>query len=129
MTEFYIAYPPIHGRRGKSKRTLSNTYGTNAIYAGKHPMERRKDSEFWHLWVAKHLREQGIKPQIYDKPVEIICSFDDKLDCDNHSYILKLVVDSLKGYLLTDDSRKYVKRVALEFNSQKIIKVTVRAYG
>lgn len=99
MIEFYIAYPKINGYKGKGKnkvkRTLGNTYGTNSIYAGKHYTERRKDSEFWHLWVLKHLREQGIKKQVFDKPVEIICSFDDKLDSDNHSYMQKLIKNSL----------------------------------
>lgn len=129
MIEFYIPYPDIKGTRTsgkkKQKRTLGNTYGLNAYYAGKHYMERAKDAEFWHLWTLKWLREQRIPKQLYTKPVKITFWWDDKLDVDNHAVMEKFIVDALKGYLIVDDSRKYVAGKLSFFGVDKIIKIQI----
>ena len=90
-------------------------YGLNAIYAGKHWTKRRQDSEYWHYHVRNELRKQGIKKHIFDKPVRIVFSWDDRLDIDNHAYMGKLIADSFKGYFIEDDSRKYYEEVVHRF--------------
>ena len=125
MTEFYIPYPKPRSAKGK-KRTFSGEYGLNAIYAGKHWTQRKADSESWHAYTLQCLLQQSIRRKPYDCPVEIIFSWDDKLDCSNHAYAAKMIEDAIKGYLIVDDSRKYVQRIVHEFNRQKIIKVTIR---
>lgn len=129
MTQFFIAYPPIHGHRGKIKRNLSNTYGLNAYYAGKHYAERSQDAKFWHLWVIKHLREQGIPKQLYTKPIKITFWWNDGLDVDNHAVMEKYILDALKGYLIHDDNRKYVTGKSSYFYGEEVIKVEVKTDG
>ena len=63
-----------------------------------------------------------------DYPVELVFSFDDRLDCSNHSIVAKMIEDALKGWVIQDDTRKWVKRVVYEFNHQKKIIVEVRRY-
>lgn len=125
MIQFFIPYPKPRTIKGK-KRTFAGEYGLNAIYAGKHWTRRKADSDFWHGYVLQCLLEQGIKKKVYDCPVEIKFSWDDKLDCSNHAYAAKMIEDALKGYLIADDSRKYVSRIIHEFNRKKIITVTIR---
>lgn len=113
--KFVIQYPP----------SLKG-YSLNDIYSGKHWAKRKKDSEYWHLLVHSALNKQGIKKQIFQNPVSITFSWNDRLDIDNHAYIGKMIVDALKGYLIADDTRKYYKKLTHQFHSEKIIKVEVK---
>lgn len=110
MIRFTIPYPKLPKGKG-----LSSVYGLNAIYAGKHWAKRQKDSEYWHVLVQNELRKQGIKRKLFQKPVRIAFSWDDKLDVDNHAYMAKMITDALKGYLITDDSRKYYQETINKF--------------
>ncbi len=112
---FTIQYPP----------SLKG-YSLNDIYSGKHWTKRKKDSEYWHLIVHSELNKQGIKKQIFKKPVAITFSWNDRLDIDNHAYIGKMIVDALKDYLIVDDTRKYFVKVAHQFHNGKYILVEVK---
>ena len=116
MTEFRIPYPG----KGWAKK-----YGMNAIYAGKHWAARKKDAEYWHMMVHSQLRKQGIARRLYDKPVRIIFAWNDRLDIDNHAYMGKMIVDALKGWLIADDSKRYVAEVVHRFGAAEEITVTV----
>lgn len=119
MVNFWMDYPPLPiNPRAKRKPTLSNTWGLNAYYSGKHYQVRRKDAEYWHMWTRAQLNKQRIPKRIYTKPVQIIFSWDDGLDCSNHAVMAKMIEDALIGYLIQGDSRKYVKFISHGFNNQ-----------
>lgn len=58
--------------------------------------------------------------------MEIWFRWNDGLDADNHAAIGKMIVDAMKGYILHNDNRKWVKGVHHEFWDGKEILVEVR---
>lgn len=109
---FVIEYP-----KSKAERSRWNKqYGMNAIYAGKHWSKRKEDSEFWHSMVRAAISRANIPKKMFDKPVSIEMYWNDNLDVDNHAYEGKMIVDAMKGWLIQDDSRKYVKSVLHRFH-------------
>ena len=110
---FTILYPRCMG--------FSKKYSLNAIYSGKSRWERKRDADFWHSLVHSELVKQGIKKQIFKNPVRIYFFWNDKMDCSNHAYMGKMIEDALKGWLIEDDSRKYVKEITHGFHSGKFI--------
>lgn len=107
----------------KSKRKVSfvldfevkSKWGLNSIYSGKHWKNRKKEAVQVHdavFWTLKYLK---IKKELFQKPVVISIKYNSKLDIDNHGYISKMIVDGLKGYLIQDDTRKFVKELRQSF--------------
>lgn len=119
---FKIDYPP--SKAGKT--AWNRRYGLNAYYAGKHWAVRKKDAEYWHTITRAAVRECIKKPVILDNPVVIEAYFNDNMDASNHAAILKMVEDSLKGLLIHDDNRRYVKGVSMFFHNEDYIKVILR---
>ena len=72
------------------------------------------------------MRRAGIRERILRNPVEITFRWDDRLDIDNHAVLGKAIVDGMKGYILQDDNRRYVRRVCHEFWDGGEIQVEVR---
>lgn len=120
--KFEIPYPTTKAE----KKRWNKEYGLNAIYAGKHWTKRKRDSEHWHWLVKKHLIAQKVEKKVFEKPVCITFSYNDNLDCSNHAYIAKMIEDSLKGQLLTDDSRKYVTEIRHKFYDGDSIVVEIQ---
>lgn len=110
MIEFRISYPPT--KKGKSK--WNQRFGLNAYYAGKHWSERKKDADELHMIARAAMHRAGVKG-MRKKPVEVRFYWDDNLDCDNHAALGKAIVDAMKGVILPDDNRQWVKRVSHEF--------------
>lgn len=119
---FKIDYPPTKA----GKTAWNRRYGLNAYYAGKHWAVRQKDAEYWHTITRAAVRECIKKPVILDNPVVIEAYFNDNMDASNHAPILKMVEDSLKGLLIYDDNRRYVKGVSMFFHNEDYIKVILR---
>ena len=115
---FELPYPPEFGKR----------YSTNKYYEGKNIYARNRDKDFWHGLVWETLSQMKIPKKPADYPAELVFSFDDRLDCSNHSIAAKMIEDALKGWVIPDDSRKWVKRIVYEFNTRKKIIVEVRRY-
>lgn len=88
---------------------------TNLIYAGRHWAKRKADADLYHWAVFAAVRKQ--KP-FFPQPCKLYFLFEfknDILDCSNCSYMAKLCEDGLvHAGALTDDSTKYVSRVALD---------------
>lgn len=101
-------------------------FSTNRYYSGKHFAQRNQDKDFWHLLVKGALSKAKIPRKTFDVPVEIRFSFDDRLDCSNHSVIEKMIEDGMKGWILEDDTRKFVQRIVTEFNDDGKIVVEVK---
>ena len=51
--------------------------------------------------------------------------WNDRLDIDNHSVMGKMIVDALKGRLIQDDSRPYLKGVCHYWHDEDYIKVEI----
>ena len=120
--EFRIDYP-----KSKAGKTAWNRcYGLNAYYAGKHWAARKKDAEYWHLLTREAVYRLNKHPQDFDKPVEIIAYLNDNLDCSNHASELKMIEDGLKGILIVDDNKNYVKGISMYFHAENYIKVVVK---
>lgn len=122
MIKFTIPYPPT--KKGKS--VFCKRFGLNAYYAGKHWSARKRDAEELHWMTRSAMRRAGIRERILRNPVEITFRWDDRLDIDNHAVLGKAIVDGMKGYILQDDNRRYVRRVCHEFWDGGEIQVEVR---
>lgn len=81
----------------------------NQFYAGKHWTVRagiKKKYEKIFLWLIK-----SSKPKKYDS-IGCVVFFNSRHDCDNVTALMKLVIDTLKGKYIKDDSTKYLKFTA-----------------
>lgn len=93
----------------------------NAIYSGKHWTKRKASADYFHSLIQSEMRRQ-LPKHIHQKPVCITFYFNSKLDIDNHGYIVKCLIDGMKGYLIQDDTRKYVIGLVQRFHEgDKII--------
>jgi hypothetical protein len=85
----------------------------NEIYSTPHWSKRNKIAHDIHATVRNRLREMGIGPgETCNNPVTItVVGYFDKrpLDCSNLA--AKIFEDSLKGWLIEDDSPEYVQAV------------------
>lgn len=118
---FTIPYP----RTKAGMSAFCKRFGLNAIYSGKHWSKRREDAEYWHLTIKAELMRQNVPCKPYDKPVSISFYWNDRLDIDNHAVLGKYILDSLKGYLIRDDDRRFVKEVRHKFYDGDCITVEV----
>ncbi len=119
--DFVIPYP----KDAKARKSWAKWYGLNAIYAGKHWSERKKDSDYWHWLVVAELQRQRIPFRVFERPVKITFSWKDNLDIDNHAYMGKLIADALKSRLLTDDDRRFYRCVQHEYHDDDCIRVHI----
>jgi Holliday junction resolvase RusA-like endonuclease len=88
---------------------------TNTMYAGQHWSKRKATADYWHCLVSGEMKRQ-LPKHIHDKPVMITISYNSGLDVDNHSGMSKMIIDSLKGYLIHDDTKKYVRCLVQKFH-------------
>lgn len=119
---FEIPYPPT--KRGKT--AWNKRFGLNAYYAGKHYQQRKRDAQELHTIALAAMRKARVPKRFFSFPVEVIFRWDDGLDVDNHAVLGKAFVDAMKGYVLPDDSRQYVRRVVHEFWDGDAIQVEIR---
>lgn len=118
---FVIPYPNTKGGRAQ----WSKRFGLNAYYAGKAWPVRKADADYWHKLVWAELERQKVPRKVFTEPVSIQFWFNDRLDIDNDAIYAKLTIDALKGWLIQDDSKKYVRRVELNCHDEQCILVVV----
>ena len=109
---FKIEYPNTPA----GKKDWNKRFSDNAYYAGKHWAVRKKDADYWHNMVRACMDRQGVRKRPFEKPVEILLFWNDRLDVDNHSIMGKMIVDAMKGRLLQNDSKKWVRSVTHTFH-------------
>lgn len=119
MIAFEIPYP-------RDKAAWNERFGLNAYYAGKHWSRRKRDAEDLHALTQACMRKAKVPRKIVKGPVELRFLFDDRLDCSNHAVIVKGVEDAMKGWVIEDDSRKFVRKITVEFHDENCIRVEVR---
>lgn len=104
---------------------VNSKLSLNRIYGGIHWGVRRKQSQKVHEIVRLSMKSQNIPKTTFKKPVSIAFKWHSKLDLDNHGYIAKLIIDSLKGYLIKDDTEKYINKITHEYQKDKGVKVKI----
>ena len=104
---------------------VTGEYGLNKIYAGVHWTKRKKQAEEIHELVYYSMMQQNVPPILFKKPVVIQINYNSRLDCDNHGYLTKLIVDGMKDYILKDDSKKHVKEIRQKFWGEEGILVEI----
>lgn len=120
--KFKIPYPQSKA----GQKQWAKDYGMNAYYAGKPWQLRRRDAQFWHTLVRSHMDNQDVRRVPFKRPVIITFWFNDRLDCSNHGVMIKMIEDGMKGRLIQDDSRKYVKGIECYFHDEDYIGVEIR---
>lgn len=118
---FRIEYPKTKA----GKKQWGKEYGLNAIYAGKHWSRRKADSEYWHMLTQAALFRAGIPRRPAQKPVTITFYWDDRLDLDNHAYMRKMIIDGMKGWVIVDDDRRYIRWITDGWHDETYILVEV----
>lgn len=122
VIRFTIPYPST--KQGMAD--WSRRYSLNAYWSGKHYAARNRDAREIHDLTLLCMKQAGIRKALLEYPVEVWFYWDDGLDVDNHGALGKMILDAMKGYILRDDKRKYVKAVHHEFRDGKEILVEVR---
>ena len=122
---FEINYPPTK----RAKAAWNKRFGLNAYYSGKHWSQRKKDAEELHMICRAAMHRAGIRDNLLDYPVEIKFWWDDCLDVDNHAALGKAFVDAMKGKILHDDNRQWLKKVSHEYWDGGKILVGIRRWS
>ena len=119
---FRIPYPES---KSEQKR-WSKEYGLNAYYAGKHWSIRKRDAEYWHWLTRVAMDEQNVRQVPFKRPVTVTILWNDRLDIDNHAAMGKMIVDAMKGRVIEDDNRRWLRGVSYFFHDQDYISVSIK---
>lgn len=117
-----IPYP----KTDAGKKEWNKKYGLNAYYAGKHHSQRAEDARYWHALTRAAMTKAQVRRRPFDKPVVISFCWNDRLDLDNHSIMSKMIIDALKGRLINDDTRRWVKGIEHYWHDADYIKVIIQ---
>ena len=120
--KFKIPYP----KSKAGQKQWTSEYGMNAYYAGKHWSKRKRDAEFWHILVRSYMDKQDVRRVPFKRPVIVTFRWNDRLDIDNHAVMGKMIVDAMKGRVIEDDNRTWVKGVCHYFHDEDYIAVEVK---
>lgn len=123
MTESFKIYYP---RSEAGRKAWNKEYGMNAVYAGKHWSKRREDAQTWHIMTRAAMNKAECRKKPFEKSVIITFLWNDRLDLSNHAYMAKLIEDGMKGRIITDDSKRFVRGIEHFFHDEPYIKVVVR---
>lgn len=104
---------------------VTGEYGMNKLYSGVHWTVRKRQADFIHSLVTSTLYMNKVPRKLFKKPVKVTIYYNSKLDIDNHSYLSKLIIDGLKGYLIEDDKRRFVVSLEQRFYDGEGILVEV----
>lgn len=124
VARFEIPYPTT--KRGMT--AWNKRFGVNAYYSGKHYQARKRDADELHQIALTCMRRAKIRRHFVSYPVDVRFFWDDRLDVDNHAVMGKAFVDAMKGYILPDDNRRWLKRVSHEFWDEGKIGVEIWRY-
>lgn len=112
---------------------ITSKDSSNQSHAGQHWAVRKKKTDYWHNLVRSEIMSQLPKRKPFDVPVMIEFKFRSRLDITNHSWIVKVIEDAMKGLLIHNDAKKYVKGCLMTFAQDSDeggdIIVTVREFS
>lgn len=118
---FSIPYPPTK----KGMAAWNRRFSLNAYWSGKHYRQRAEDARFVHQLTVAAMRRARVRKQPFKGPVKITFSWADKLDCSNHAALGKMIEDAMKGYVIQDDSPRWVREITNRFHEGAEIRVEV----
>lgn len=72
------------------------------------------------------MMSQKIEKKLFQNPVAITFSWNSKLDLDNYGFAAKLIIDGLKGYLIKDDNKRYIKSITHQYSDEDTIKISIK---
>ena len=104
---------------------IQSQFGMNAYYAGKHWSVRKKDADFWHMLVKSCMNGQEVRRIPFKRPVVITFRWNDRMDIDNHAVMGKMIVDAMKGRIIEDDNKQWVRGVCHYFHDEDYISVEI----
>lgn len=107
---------------------IRSEWGMNSVYSGEHWGARKRQAAQVHMLVRAAIRKQCSGAQIFGEPVTIRIRYNSRLDIDNHGYVSKLIIDGMKGILIKDDDRRYVKELIQQFHHEDTRKVFVEVW-
>ena len=117
-----IPYPNTEA----GKKQWNKLYGLNAYYSGKHWSKRQEDARYWHMLTLAAMAKGHCRKAPFENPVILTFYFNDWLDCSNHAMYIKMIEDAMKGRIIQDDSRRWVKGIECYFHNEDHILVIVR---
>ena len=97
----------------------------NSIYSGKKWYTRQNQASKIHQLVRLELINQRVPKKLFENPVRIEFYWNSLLDLDNHGYVAKLIIDGLKGYLIKDDSKKYIEKITHSYWLGEGVKIII----
>lgn len=103
---------------------LPKKISTNKIYEGVHWTQRAKDKDLF-LWAFLPIVSKI--PVIESCDLEFEFEFKSRpLDCDNCSYMTKLLIDCLRHYnKIKDDTPQYIKSIKISSAKGNVDKVKI----
>lgn len=118
----HIPYPNTEA----GKKQWNKQYGLNSYYSTKHWSQRKKDADYWHMLTWAAMAKGKCRKTPFENPVILTFYFNDRLDCSNHAMYIKMIEDSMKGRIIQDDTRRWVKGIECYFHNEDHILVIVR---
>lgn len=123
MTEsFIIPYP----KTDAGKKLWNRRYGLNAYYAGKHWAARQDDADMWHSLVRYEMERQKVRKTPMPNAAVLSFYWNDRLDLSNHAAMAKMIEDAMKGRVIEDDTRRWVRGIEHYFHDEDFIRVVIR---
>lgn len=104
---------------------VSSKLSLNSVYSNNHWTIRKRQAEDIHTLVKLELLSKRIPRKIFDNPIRINFYWNSMLDLDNHGYLTKLIIDGFKGYLIHDDTKKYVQEIHHSYWLGKGVKIEI----
>lgn len=109
----------------QGKTAWNREYGFNAIYSGKNHFARKRDADAWHGLTAAAMHNCRCRKEPFENPVTITFLWNDRMDLSNHAYMAKMIEDAMKGRIIKDDNRKWVKGIVHLWHEEPYIEVIV----
>lgn len=119
--QFSIPYPPTKA----GKTAWNKRFSLNSYWAGKHYRQRAEDARYIHQLTVAAMRRARVRKQPFKAPVRIVFSWRDGLDCTNHAALGKMIEDAMKGWVIQDDSPRWVREITHRFHDGEGILVEV----
>lgn len=107
---------------------INNELSLNRIYTGTHWRQRKNDADYFHNVVKFELISSNIPKKVFENPVRIKFFWNTGFDLDNHGYVAKLIIDGLKGFLIRNDDKKYVKEINHAYWDGNGVKLEISEY-